>query len=110
LTGESACDSLSREVLPFLKEAGFRIDILAVKNSFWGPMVTVSGLLVGRDLLRAMKSTGSKYDIAILPPNCLNDDGLFLDDVSLDEFRERASIPVMVGRYSVVDTLKEALS
>ena len=110
LTGESACDSLNREVLPFLKEAGFRIDILAVKNRFWGPMVTVSGLLVGRDLLRAMKGTGSKYDIAILPPNCLNDDGLFLDDVSLDEFRERASIPVMVGRYSVVDTLKEALN
>ncbi|UCD95205.1 MAG: DUF512 domain-containing protein, partial [Candidatus Zixiibacteriota bacterium] len=109
LTGESARDSLNREVLPFLQKAGFKIDTLIVKNRFWGRMVTVSGLLVGRDLLQALKGTGGKYDIAILPPNCLNDDGLFLDDVSLNEFREKAGLPVFVGRYSVVDTLKEVL-
>jgi putative radical SAM enzyme (TIGR03279 family) len=110
LTGEAASDSLNQRALPFLRKAGFAIDALIVKNRFWGQNVTVSGLLTGRDLLRALRKAKDKYDVALLPPNCLNDDRVFLDDVSLDEFREKAGLEVIVGSYSLVDTLKEVLT
>jgi len=109
LTGEGAFDALRRHAILYLKQNRFEIDIAAVKNRFWGKRVTVSGLLTGRDLLNAAKKMNGKYDIALLPPNCLNNDNLFLDDVSLDQFRKRAGIEVKVGRYSMIDTLNEVL-
>ncbi|MEO0184519.1 MAG: DUF512 domain-containing protein [candidate division WOR-3 bacterium] len=56
------------------------IDILEIRNRFFGDTVTVSGLLVGRDIHNAIRGLEKKYDRIILPPNCVNDNGKFLDD------------------------------
>ena len=37
------------------------------------------------------------FDRLLLPPNCLNDDGLFLDNMSLEHFRLSLGKPVLVG-------------
>jgi NifB/MoaA-like Fe-S oxidoreductase len=71
-------------------------------------MVTVSGLLTGQDLLDAALAAMNNYDTVVLPPNCLNRDELFLDDMSLSQFRERLAKRVVVGDYDLADTLKEA--
>lgn len=110
LTGEAAFGTLNRKVLAYMKGHGFRIDAFAVRNHFWGRSVTVSGLLTGRDLLDAVKKIHGKYDIVLLPPNCLNDEELFLDDLSLAQFRKNAGLEAKVGSYSMIDTLKEVLN
>ena len=107
LTSESAAGPIDRHVIGYLKKAGWRIEILSVQNRFWGRNITVSGLLTGRDLLNSLRKTGRKFDIVLLPPNCLSNDDLFLDDMSLEEFRKKARTEVGVGRYSIIDTLKE---
>ncbi len=106
LTGESAYKVINENVAPYLKQIGFNITVFAVKNRFWGRNVTVSGLLTGRDLLRAAKKVKEK-SVTLTPPNCLNNDNLFLDDMALDDFRKKLGCEVIVGKYSMVDTIRE---
>ena len=99
------------EILPFLKNViNLKITINRVANQFWGESVTVAGLLTGQDLLPAARQANPHYDILVLPPNCLNSDELFLDDMSLEHFRNEIDKPVIKGRYNLVDTIEEALS
>lgn len=111
LTGESAFETLSMNIVKFLTErTNIKLDISAVENNFWGRSVTVSGLLAGRDILRKLRGLRFHYDLALLPPNCLNQDKMFLDNISLEELRRKAGMEVKIGKYSFADTLKEALS
>ncbi len=111
LTGESAYVTLGVNIIKFLKEnTNINIDVRAVENDFWGRSVTVSGLLTSRDILRKLKGIRKHYDLALLPPNCLNQDKMFLDDISLEELKRKAGMEVKIGKYSFADTLKEALS
>lgn len=109
LTGESAFEILNREIVSKLKDIGFRIDLQAVKNDFWGETVTVSGLLTGGDLYQSLKKFEGNYDVALLPPNCLNKESLFLDNLSLNDLRSKVNMKVLVGKYSIVDSICEAL-
>jgi hypothetical protein len=59
--------------------------------------VTVAGLLVGQDILKALSSVPDLGDRVILPPATLNDDDRFLDDLTLGQFTERLGVPVQVG-------------
>ncbi len=108
VTGRSACPFLNRFVVPFLRQAcGLRISLLVVENRFWGDSVTVSGLLTGQDVLRGVKSQRAGFDKLVLPPNCLNGDDLFLDDMSLMEFKANLGKPVAVGSYNLARTIRE---
>ncbi len=111
VTGRSAYPFLSRLAVPFLRKAcGLRISLLMVENRFWGDSVTVSGLLTGQDLLRCVKGRRTAFDKLVLPPNCLNDDDLFLDDLSLSEFETKVGKPVAVGSYNLAQTIREAFA
>ena len=111
ITGISAYSILKDKVIEYLKnEMGFNIDIYPVENKFWGPKVTVSGLLTGGDILSRIKQINNKYDMVLLPPNCLNRDDLFLDDISLSTLESKAKIPVKIGSYSMVDSIREMIN
>ncbi len=111
LTGESAYPFLSAEILPYVREyLKLDLDFQAVQNRFWGDMVTVSGLLTGDDLLSHVRSSGVGYDAVMLPPNCLNDDDLFLDDMSVEEFKGELGREVIIGQYNFAESLKEAFA
>ncbi len=108
LTGKAAAPILESDIMPYLKrQLGMRISLMSVENRFWGKTVTVSGLLTGKDLLNAARPAADKYDTVILPPNCLNSDDLFLDDLSLEEFSRKLGKEVIVGKYDLARTLKE---
>lgn len=110
LTGTAAWPWLSQGLEPQVRELGIDLEFQQVDNRFWGGTVTISGLLTGGDLLRAAKRLASAGAITLLPPNCLNNDDLFLDDMTFGEFSARLDSKVVVGSYDLVETLKEALS
>jgi putative radical SAM enzyme (TIGR03279 family) len=111
ITGSSAHKMLKNEVITYLNsEAGLNIDLFPVENRFWGRYVTVSGLLTGGDILSCLNRIKGKYDVILLPPNCINDDNLFLDDMSLDGLRKKSGMHISIGSYSMVDTIREALN
>jgi putative radical SAM enzyme (TIGR03279 family) len=109
LTGASAYPIFEQQILPYVREQlGLKLSLHLVKNVFWGEMVTVSGLLTGQDLLRQARIKIDEFDTVVLPPNCLNNDDLFLDNLSLDQFRTALGKDVLVGQYNLAETLKEA--
>jgi putative radical SAM enzyme (TIGR03279 family) len=89
LSGESAGpvvgDMLRRK---FPATLGVPIDTLAVENRTFGRPTTVTGLLGGKDFERELAGAGP-FDLALLPPNALNDRGVFIDDVSFAGLNER---------------------
>ncbi|MCX6826326.1 MAG: DUF512 domain-containing protein [candidate division Zixibacteria bacterium] len=109
LTGRLAFDIFKENIILPLCRAGLKIDIFPVENRFWGKQITVSGLLTGRDILAKIKTLSGQYDVVLLPPNCLNGDGLFLDDLTLDDLRNKTDVEIMAGSYSMIDTVKEVL-
>ena len=97
--------------MPYIHEKlGLHLTLEQVPNEFWGHSVTVSGLLTGKDLLAFAQERIDQYDAVVLPPNCLNGDSLFLDNLPLDEFRATLGKPVYVGQYNLAATLKEVFS
>ena len=108
LTGHSALPFWQSRLLPFLsEELKFHLSLVPVKNRFWGEAVTVSGLLTGQDLLDAARHQSSDTDVVVLPPNSLNQDDLFLDNLSLEQFHRTLSKPVVVGSYDLYQTIRE---
>lgn len=64
-----------------------RIEIEVVKNSYFGHTVTVAGLLTSKDLHKKIKK--NKYQNVIIPKVTLNDNGMFLDNISIKEFKNK---------------------
>lgn len=108
LTGESARSLWHQQITPYLSsKTSLNLTVQPVANRFWGESVTVSGLLTGQDLLEAAREAGRDSDTVVLPPNCLNDDNLFLDNMSLTQFRQTLEKEVVVGRYDLAATIRE---
>lgn len=74
---------------------GLEVQVLPIINQFFGPEVTVAGLLCGQDVLNTLKAQDSLGDLVLLPRVMLDNEGRrFLDDITVEEFK--ASLPVRV--------------
>lgn len=82
---------------------------LVVNNDFWGSSVTVSGLLTGTDIGDQFLKSGLDVDAVILPPEVLNTDGLFIDDVTLPGLQERVDRLLLISEYDFVATVKNSI-
>ncbi len=78
ITGEAFAPYLAAciESSP-LKEKSY---VVAIKNRLFGDHVTVAGLLSGMDIIEGVKDAPAGE--VIIPSVVLNDDGLFLDDLT----------------------------
>ncbi|HTI15223.1 MAG TPA: DUF512 domain-containing protein [Dictyobacter sp.] len=66
------------------------VEVLPVINKFFGAEVTVAGLLCGQDVLDALHEKATQTDLILLPRVMLNNDGTqFLDDISVEEFKQQ---------------------
>ena len=84
--GASVLTTYFMTELQAIPELSFEIH--KVVNRFYGPTIVVSGLLVGEDIYEALKDQ-VLGDYVILPPDCVNDDGVFLDDWTLPQLESR---------------------
>ncbi len=72
------------------KVSNLDVQLLPVVNKFFGAEVTVAGLLCGQDVLEALQEHGNPGDLILLPRVMLNNEGVrFLDDVTVEEFKEK---------------------
>jgi putative radical SAM enzyme (TIGR03279 family) len=84
-----------------------RIKPIVVENNFFGHTVTVTGLLTGEDIMNALKKERNLGEIILLPPNCMNEDGLFLDDLTPDDLERELGRKVIIGSYDLVGNLRK---
>ena len=82
-----------------------QIDLLPVDNDFFGHGITVSGLLTGCDMAARVRD-GIQRDLVLLPPNCINGEGLTLDDMTVPQLAEEAGVPLAVGGYDLVESIE----
>ena len=98
-----------REMFPQLLEnsplKGY-FEPLFVPNEYYGGNVDVTGLLSGIDVSRALQDV-SAYDYVVLPRIMFNSDGLTVDDMTVDDIRDTAGIPVSVVSCSPIKFLSE---
>lgn len=96
VTGMLAGPILEEEVMPRLHSVqNMSVEVQPVENRFFGESVTVSGLLTGEDIHSRFADVGGDA-MLILPGNCINADGLFLDDLSPGVLEKRLGRPVKV--------------
>jgi len=85
------------------EKTGATFELMIMENSLFGPTTTTAGLLVGADIRRALADRHD-LDIALIPAETINDDGLFLDDERFITLRETLPMPVFPS-YDFIDVL-----
>ncbi|HET9952739.1 MAG TPA: DUF512 domain-containing protein [Candidatus Eisenbacteria bacterium] len=99
VTGTSAAPTLAR-LLESRPPAEADASLCVVTNDYFGDTVTVSGLLVGADIEAALlrhRGDAGPFDRVLLPPNCLKEEELFLDDRTRSDLERRLGVPVGIG-------------
>jgi NifB/MoaA-like Fe-S oxidoreductase len=89
-----------------LQEAtGAPVEVLEVRNEYFGESVTVAGLLGGQDILKSLEDSRDG-DLVLLPAEALNADERFIDDMPRTELA--SSLPGVELRtgYEVTEALK----
>jgi len=109
---------------PFIKELAdkchkrypnYTIDVVEIRNDFFGEMITVSGLLTGQDikaqLLSYAQEKGSDLgESLLLPCNMLRSgEEVFLDDITVTELEEALGVPITIVESSGQDLLNAML-
>ena len=85
------------------RATGAQFELIVAENSLFGPTTTASGLLVGADIRRSLENRHD-LDLALIPAETINEDGVFLDDASFIAVRESLPIPVFPS-YDFIDVL-----
>ena len=87
------------------------INVIPVKNRFFGESITVTGLLTGQDIVYALKDINLGNRV-LLSENILKaDEEIFLDDMTLNEFKEVLQVDVSIVQsngYDFVDCILES--
>lgn len=91
-TGEQILVVTGEYAEPILRELfdahGYEdVELLAVKNSYFGGNIKVSGLLTGQDLIEALTTVDDSV-VCLLPDVCLSE-GRFLDGLTLEDLPHR---------------------
>ncbi len=108
VTGTSMAP-LMPELLEQLTEVtGANFELIVVENSLFGPTTTTAGLLVGADITRALTGRHD-LDMALIPAETINDNGVFLDDATFVAIRESLPMPVYPS-YDFIDVLEHEAS
>ncbi len=80
-----------------LRKKGFDIEAFEVVNNFFGNSVTVTGLLTGRDVLKALTGEIRKDDVLLVPDIVMKEgDEIFLDNVS------RQDVEAILGAKTLI--------
>ena len=103
VTGVSMAPLMPELLDAISRRTGAAFTLLPVDNSLFGPTTTTAGLLVGADIRRALANRHD-LDLALIPAETINDDGLFLDDERFIALRETLPMPVFPS-YDFIDVL-----
>jgi putative radical SAM enzyme (TIGR03279 family) len=110
VTGESPYRLLSGFLRSLSEKTGVELEPVAVKNSLFGARVTVTGLVGGNDIVKALK--GRDLGVAVIVPDVMlkEGEGLFLDDMTVEELERSLGSPVAVAEatpHGLHDALRE---
>ena len=83
VTGTAMAGLMPMVLEPLARVTGASFELLPVVNSLFGASVTTAGLLPGAAVQAALQGRRD-LDLALLPGESVNDDGLFIDGLSTE--------------------------
>ncbi len=109
-TGRLAAPLLTDLSERFMKKhPNYQVDVVAIRNDFFGERITVSGLITAQDLVAQLKEHGVGERL-LLPCNMLRiDEEVFLDDWTLTEVKNALQVETTIVKSSGLDLLQALL-
>lgn len=96
-TGESFYPYLKKVADRFFERENINLNVVPVDNTFFGRSITVTGLLTGRDVVRALSDKAEGYECLLVPDTVLREgEDVFLDDISKRDIERALGIKVKV--------------
>jgi putative radical SAM enzyme (TIGR03279 family) len=93
LTGTAMGRLMPQVTRGIADRTGGRFEVIALENPLFGRSVTTAALLPGCAFQEALASRAD-LSLALLPAEAVNDDGLFMDDLSLEALQ--AAVPCAI--------------
>ncbi len=106
-----------RRFMQLVEEAfpSVRVRVQPIRNDFFGPSITVTGLVTGQDLIAQLKEIreqdpGALGEELLLPVTMLRSgEKVFLDDLTTDDVERELSLPVHVVWATGTELVRAAL-
>lgn len=76
---------------------GLKINVYPIENLFFGPEITVSGLITGGDLIKGLNNKELGEYLIICEDMLKSDEDIFLDDVTLEEVKNKLNTNIVVN-------------
>lgn len=107
-TGSAAAPSLTVLLGEAAAVCGaFKGSIVEIENRFFGPLVSVAGLITGGDLIEQLKNRDLGERV-LISANMLRDGGdVFLDDVTPAQVERALGVPLVTVEIDGADLLKK---
>ncbi len=101
ITGRLAAPFLRQMAENFMAEfPGYEVEVVDIRNDFFGERITVSGLITAQDLIAQAKKRELGNSIAI-PCNMLRSgERVFLDDQTVEDVESALQVPVIIVKSS----------
>jgi putative radical SAM enzyme (TIGR03279 family) len=110
ITAKLGAQALDPIIDELLRIKNLEVEPFVIENHFFGPEVTVTGLLTGTDILDQLQEAETELgDLVIVPEVVLNDNDLFLDDLSWTEFKSKLNVEVIKVGTDVEDFIENLL-
>lgn len=107
VTGASMKPFFEEMASPASQRIGCPVEVVAVCNRYFGPSVTIAGLLAGDDIINAVGDP-RPGDLVLLPGEALGAGRVFIDGVTLAEVEDRLAPAAVRAGHEFVETLAGA--
>lgn len=104
VTGKAA-EKLMEQCMKALNQKfpNLQCDIQVIRNDFFGPEITVTGLITGTDVIGQLQ--GKDLGEFLIVSSCMLRDDAFLDDVTVSDVEKALGVPVLVSNGSAEDLI-----
>lgn len=100
-TGELAAPYLREHVASIRgKYPNVEVQVITVKNEFFGGKITVAGLLTGQDLVKQLKGKDLGEELLLSINMLKSDEPIFLDDMTVEQLQTALQIKVSIVESS----------
>jgi NifB/MoaA-like Fe-S oxidoreductase len=103
VTGTAMSRLMPMVLEPLARATGASFELVSVVNTLFGASVTTAGLLPGAAIQEALRGRRD-LDLALLPGESVNDDGLFMDGMSAELLGAATPVEIRFSR-DFVDAL-----
>ncbi len=108
VTGTAMAPLMPMVLEPLARLTSARFDLIPVTNTLFGASVTTAGLLPGSAVQQALMGRRD-LDLVLIPGESINDDGLFIDSLSLELLQATSAVEIRPSR-DFADALLEPVA